>query len=186
MKKVLYAFILCLSLLLTNSLYASQLTTQYNLEIPAEGDFDWISIISKDIISIDTVMGIISNDSVVMKEAGLEVFIDGGEVTIVTGDSSAFIEVPYNCSINSASLFIQPSGSMIVDIWKDTYANFPPTVSDSICSTSKLTISSGVASTDSAMAGWTTTLSKGNILLISVDSVTTSTKACVSLKVKKL
>lgn len=59
MTKISFALML---LFISALLYASELTTNYNLEIPSSGQRDWLSLISKDIISIDTVMGIISAD----------------------------------------------------------------------------------------------------------------------------
>ena len=53
MKK--YLILLALFFFIPNA-YASQFTTNYNLEVPAIGDWDWQSIISKDIISIDSVL----------------------------------------------------------------------------------------------------------------------------------
>lgn len=49
-------------LLLYSISYASQITPFYNLEIPATGDRDWTSVISKDIVSIDVIAKVISND----------------------------------------------------------------------------------------------------------------------------
>ena len=71
--------LLLLSLILLPSLcYAGQFTTYYNLEIPEEGERDWISKISRDIVSIDTAIynassgaqvAIISSDVGVLKTA---------------------------------------------------------------------------------------------------------------------
>src|SRR4030042_2706551 len=52
-----------LVLLLSTNVYASEFTANYNLEIPSPGDRDWQPIISKDIISIDTALGIVSADT---------------------------------------------------------------------------------------------------------------------------
>ena len=60
MKKLLLTI---LALFICNSIYANQLTTNYNLEIPSSGTREWITYISKDIISIDTLLGTLSSDS---------------------------------------------------------------------------------------------------------------------------
>lgn len=49
--------------LFTVPCFASQTTVNYNLVIPAEGDVDWISYLSNDIISIDAILADISGDS---------------------------------------------------------------------------------------------------------------------------
>lgn len=60
MKKLI---IIALSLLIAIPCYASQITTNYKLIIPGEGDRDTIEILSNDILSIDQVLGILSADA---------------------------------------------------------------------------------------------------------------------------
>jgi len=77
------------------------------------------------------------------------------------------------------------SGSIVVDIWKDTYANFPPTDADSITASAPPTISSAQKSQDSTLTGWTKSISSGDILAFNVDSCATITRVTISLKVEK-
>ncbi|GAI37997.1 unnamed protein product [marine sediment metagenome] len=77
------------------------------------------------------------------------------------------------------------TGSIVVDIWKDTYANFPPTDADSITASAPPTISTAQKSQDSTLAGWTTSIAAGDILAFNVDSCTTITRVTISLKVAK-
>jgi len=77
------------------------------------------------------------------------------------------------------------SGSIVVDIWKDTYANFPPTDADTITASAPPTISSAQKSQDAILTGWTKAISAGNILAFNVDSCTTITRVTISLKVNK-
>lgn len=83
-------FALIIFLFLSTSVYASQLTTNYNLEIPAIGDRDWQPIISKDIISIDTVVGIISSDSIKIKFISSDVADLKLKTTIISNDISYY------------------------------------------------------------------------------------------------
>jgi hypothetical protein len=65
------------------------------------------------------------------------------------------------------------TGSIVVDLWADTYANFPPTVADTITGSEKPTISSGVKGTDTSLAsgaGWV--IANPSWILFNVDSVT--------------
>ena len=59
------------------------------------------------------------------------VVIDGGGSTITTG-----VKGDVNCdfafTIVQWALLADQSGSIVIDIWKDTYANYPPTVADTI------------------------------------------------------
>jgi hypothetical protein len=77
------------------------------------------------------------------------------------------------------------SGSIVVDIWKDTYANYPPTVADTITASAKPTISSATKGQSSTLTGWTTTIAAGDILAFNVDSITTCQRVTLSLKVTR-
>jgi len=84
-----------------------------------------------------------------------------------------------------ATLLADVSGSIVIDIWKDTYANFPPTVADTITASAKPTLASAQKAQDSTLTGWTTTIAAGDILAFNVDSITTVTRVTLSLKVRK-
>ena len=116
--------------------------------------------------------------------SGVNFIIDGGGAVITTG-LKGFIEVPFNCTIKQVTLLADQVGSIVIDIWKDTYANFPPTAADSICGTSKPTISSAQKSQDSTLSGWTTQLNEGDIMAINVDSVTSIQRVTVAIKVER-
>jgi hypothetical protein len=108
--------------------------------------------------------------------------IDGGGATITTGVKGD-LEIPFACTISRATLLADVSGSIVVDIWKDTYANYPPTNADSITASAKPTITSATKSQDSTLTGWTTTINAGDTLRFNVDSVTTIGRVTLSLKV---
>lgn len=111
--------------------------------------------------------------------------INGQDNVIVTGVAGVGIQVPFACTINSVTLLANTTGSIVIDIWKDTYANFPPTVADSICASAKPTITSGTKSTDSTLTGWTKTISAGDVLYFNVDSCSTITNVVLILGVTK-
>jgi len=113
---------------------------------------------------------------------GINFIIDGGGSAITTGIKGD-IEVPFACSIDWVTVLADQSGSIVVDIWKDSYANFPPTDADSITASAVPTISSGTKSKDTTLTGWTRTISAGDVLRFNVDSATTVTRVTVSLKV---
>jgi hypothetical protein len=112
---------------------------------------------------------------------GINFVIDGGGAEIATGQKG-HLELPFSGVITSVRLFADQSGSVVVDIWKDTYANFPPTDADSITASAKPTISSAVKSEDSTLTGWTTSFAAGDVLAFNVDSVTTIERITVSLR----
>ena len=38
----------------------------------------------------------------------------------------------FACTINNVTLLADVAGAIVLDIWKDAYANFPPVVGDKI------------------------------------------------------
>lgn len=111
--------------------------------------------------------------------------IDGGGGVIQTGIAGD-LEIPFACTIIAATLLANASGSIVVDIWKDTYANFPPTDADSITASAVPTISSATKDQDTTLSGWTTSVSAGDVLRFNVDSCSTITRCVVSLKYRKV
>jgi hypothetical protein len=109
--------------------------------------------------------------------------IDGGGSAITTG-TKGFLEVPFAGTITAVRMFADQSGSAVVDVWKDTYANYPPTVADTITASAKPTISSTVKSQDTTLTGWTTAVSAGDILGFNVDSASTITRLTVQLTIQ--
>lgn len=119
-----------------------------------------------------------------LEPASIVWVIDGGGLTVTTGVKGD-IEVPFACTITSATLLADQTGDIVIDIWKDTFANAPPDNSDSITASAPPTISNGVKSTDSTLSGWTTTLSTGDILRFSVDSVVDIQRVVLTLRVTR-
>lgn len=119
-----------------------------------------------------------------VKTATITFIIDGGGSAITTGEKG-HLEIPFACTIQQVTMEADQSGSIVVDIWKDTYTNFPPTDADSITAAAPPTISSAQKSQDSTLTGWTKSVAAGDILAFNVDSCTTITRVTISLKVAK-
>lgn len=112
--------------------------------------------------------------------------IDNAGSAITTGVKIDY-PVPYNCKITAWEIVADQSGSIVVDIWSDSYANFPPTVADTITTSEKPTLSAAQKNTDTSLNsgnGWT--LTKGNWLRFNVDSITTCTRVTIKLSVTRL
>lgn len=116
--------------------------------------------------------------------ATITFIIDGGGSAIATGIKGD-LHIPFACTINEVTMLADQSGSIVVDIWADSYANFPPTDADSITASAVPTISTATKSQDSTLTGWTTSVAAGTILRFNVDSVTSITRLTISLKVTK-
>jgi len=118
------------------------------------------------------------------KIATLTFVIDGGGEAITTG-LKGFLEIPFACTVTHATALADQSGSIVVDVWKDTYANFPPADADSVTASAPVTISSATKSQDATLTGWTTAIAAGDVLAFNVDSVTDIQRLTVSLRVTK-
>jgi hypothetical protein len=110
--------------------------------------------------------------------------LDGAGSAITTG-YKGFIQVPYDATIISATLLGDTSGTLVLDIWKDTYANYPPTDADSITGGNEPHLTSTDKYTDSTLTGWTTTINAGDVIAFNVDAASTVTKATLTLEVRK-
>lgn len=113
------------------------------------------------------------------------VVIDGGGATITTGVKGDLPPIAWKCDIVEWTILGDQSGSIVIDIWKDTYANFPPVVGDSITASAKPTVSGATKGQSSTLTGWTVALAAGDILRFNVDSVTSFQRVTLLLKLKR-
>lgn len=117
-------------------------------------------------------------------------FIGDGLNAIQTGVHGS-LEVSFGCTVVGWTVVscdggTPTTGAIQVDIWKDAYANYPPTVADTITGTDKpRIIATGNKGQSTALTGWQTTLASGSILYFNVDSVTSLKKVMVSLQIVK-
>lgn len=125
-----------------------------------------------------------NEDHAVTLDGALGYTIDGGGDPITTGLAGMGLVVPYACTIQDWTLLADVSGAIKIDIWKDSYANFPPTDADSITNGNEPEIASGVRAQDTDLSNWTTvSVAAGDILFFNVDSCSTITKALLVMKV---
>jgi hypothetical protein len=106
--------------------------------------------------------------------------IDGGGSAITTG-VKGYIEVPYAMTIDQVTFICDQSGSIVVDVWKDTYANYPPTDADTITASAPPTITTATKSQDTTLTGWTTSVTSEDIFGFNVDSVTSMQRCTLVL-----
>ena len=110
--------------------------------------------------------------------------IDGGGSAITTGIKGC-LRIPFACTISRATLLADQTGSIKIDVWKDTYANYPPTDADTICGGNEPEISAGVKDEDTTLTSWTTAINAGDILHFNVDSCATITWCLIELKITR-
>jgi len=137
----------------------------------------------------DIVTAAIWNQDVVynaqdLAQSGFTVVLDGGGAAISTG-VKLDVEIPYDCTIAQVTALADQSGSIVVDCWVDTYANYPPTDADTITAAAPVTITTDTKSQDSTLTGWTKTLAQGKCMRFNVDSCTTITRVCITFRVTR-
>ncbi len=133
----------------------------------------------------DPILGKLRTEDLGITEGSFGVTIDGGGNVISTG-VKGYVTIPYNCTITGWDIFADQVGSCVIDLWKDTYANFSPNISDSITGSEKPTLSSAQKNQDNSLSTWTTSISAGDIIAFNVDSATTVTRVNVIIKVNKI
>lgn len=111
-------------------------------------------------------------------------FVMNGSGTDISPGVKGYLKVPFTGKITAWELVATESGgSMVIDLWEDTYANFPPTNADSITTSEKPTLTAQQKNTDTSLnggAGWTVT--DGNWIVVNVDSCSGITNATLALK----
>lgn len=122
--------------------------------------------------------------SQVVRTHTINFIIDGGGSAITTGEKGPLV-VDFACEIEAWTILGDQIGSIVVDIWKDTYANYPPTVADTITGSEKPTLSSAAKNRDASLTTWTIAIEAGDILIYNVDSAATVTRVTVALKVRR-
>lgn len=109
---------------------------------------------------------------------------DGGGVALTSGKQGD-IQVPFPCTIVSATLLADRTGSIVVDVWKAPIGSFPPTDANAITASAVPAITGGVDYTDPALTGWTTAINANDVLRFNIDSAATVQRATIQLTVRK-
>jgi hypothetical protein len=125
------------------------------------------------------------SDPILGMAGTLNVIINGNGAIISTGVKLDVV-IDFACTIKSATTLADQTGDIVVNIWKDTYANFPPTVADKITASAPPTISGGTKAQDMTLMGWTTAIAAGDVLRFNVDSCSAIRRATVAMKLERV
>ena len=140
----------------------------------------WNALFTADLIDDDD----IDNTADVMS-GSFGITIDGGGSAITTG-VKGFIEIPYAMTIDRATVLLDQSGSIVIDVWLEQYVDYPPTDADSITDSTPPTVTTATKSEDTTLTSWTTSVTAGDIIGFNVDSATTATRAHLIISGDKL
>lgn len=116
--------------------------------------------------------------------SNIEFSFDGNSAPLTAG-LKGDLPLDFAGTIQKATLVAYPTGSLVVDVYKSSYANFPPGGGQSITASAKPTLSGEIKYQDATLTGWTTNITPGDILRINIDSVSTVILATLALKVVK-
>lgn len=116
--------------------------------------------------------------------ASITFIIDGGGTVLTTGVHGD-LEIPYNCTIERVTLLADQTGDVEIDLFVDTFANYPPVVGDSIVAAAPPTITTDDNSQDATLTGWTTALASGSTIRYNINSVTIIERVTIALLVRK-
>lgn len=105
---------------------------------------------------------------------------------VLTIGTKAYATVPFSGTIVSWVIYADQIGSAQVDVWKTSYASYPPTVADTITGTDQPKLVTAIKNTNLSLGAWTnTTVNAGDIFAFNVDSVSTITRLTLQLKIIK-
>jgi hypothetical protein len=110
--------------------------------------------------------------------------IDGGGSVITTGIKGDLV-IDFACTLNSWTIIADVAGAIVIDVWKDVYANFPPTDADAMPGAGKepTIAATNAQAQDTAITDWTTDdIAAGDVLRFNVDSCATIKRATISFK----
>jgi hypothetical protein len=111
----------------------------------------------------------------------VSVMLGDGTNVISTGVVPGDLYFKFPVTITEWILSADASGSIVLDLWVDSYANFPPTVADTITASAKPTLSSASKNKSSTLTGWTTAIPADRFMRLNVDSVATIKRAVLTL-----
>ena len=113
----------------------------------------------------------------VVATAGLTCIIDGGGSAISASAASyCVLSIPFACTVVSATLTADQSGSIVVDIWVTAFASgVPASNASSIAASDLPTLSSAqtyqdTTTTGNMLAGWTTAVAANTLMLFHVNA----------------
>jgi hypothetical protein len=109
------------------------------------------------------------------------VVFDAGD-SAITGNPEVDVVCVAAGSLTGWTMMTSPAGSAVVDVWKDTGGNFPPTDADSITDGHEPAVSADDYATDADLSDWSdVTLSAGDVLRFHLDSSATVKRVALTL-----
>lgn len=147
--------------------------------------WEYVGIGTAQELDVEDIQGFADEAVNEVSGTGFTFLIDNRGSAIGTGIKGD-VRIPFACTVTGWTLLADQTGSIVIDVWRDSYANFPPVVGDSIAGTEKPTLSSASKNQDLSLTTWTTSLVAGDILRFNVDSASTVTRVSLSLHLTRV
>lgn len=108
-----------------------------------------------------------------------------GNGSVLTVGTKIDVPIAFSFVINSWTLVADQVGSLVIDIWKDTYGNYPPTIADTITAAAKPTLTAANKNSDTLLTGWIKSVTAGDTLRFNIDSASIVQRATLVLSCTK-
>lgn len=119
--------------------------------------------------------------AVLVTQPYLVLFTLDGWGSVITTGLKGFVQCPVTGNITRWTLVANESGSLVVDVWKTTFAAAPPTIADTIAGSEKPTLTAAQVDDDDDLTTWDIEVTRGDVLGFNVDSVATIKRAALAL-----
>ena len=112
------------------------------------------------------------------------VSIEGGG-SVITPGVKGYVSIPYNCTITGWALIADQEGDLVIDVWKNTYENYPPIAADSITGLDTPALVGSIKNQNLTVMAWSTAILAGDIIGFNVVTATNITRAHLTIYVLK-
>lgn len=108
----------------------------------------------------------------------------GGGSPVATPADDVTVECPVSGNITAVIVTTNGGpGSCSIGIYKAPYANFPPTIANTVTGAGPLVLTSVSSYRDTALSGWQTGVNAGDVLLFHINSSSTFTSITIQLEI---
>ncbi len=152
------------------------------VNVGVSGGIDAVNFIGTGIVA--SASGTAINVEVNAPTGAVGITVGDGQNVITTG-FKGYVTCPYAGVITGWYLTADNTGSIEIDVWKNSFANFPPGVGDSITGTEKPTLSAAQNTSDTNLTTWNTTVNGGDVFGFNVDSVSAVTRITLVISIRK-
>ena len=104
------------------------------------------------------------------------VFDGGGSA--IAANKKVYIRIPKGCTIVSAWVMADVSGIISIEVWKDIFANFPPTIADKISASVPIALASAQTATIDVSTWGNKTCAAGDVICLNVSVLATNITWC--------